>query len=304
MGRAMATRLVAIVLLLAAIAVPAPGRAGDATGVYAPYEDLLEVLADLAWHLDDDLYRFTPPRDPTGHDLFQLCLHRLRNWETRFPGRLRDVAVFGRAQALERLGEYAAAAAAYREVAALPSPLAAAAGEAAARSGAFARAAAMPEDGAELQATLAALRRKLEAWGALVARHAGTPHEAIALAEEERLEVRAAALVVEHRRLLADGDATAERALRFLVAKHGDSKRLAAHILRLADFYAELARAYADAHERPLAFEEDAFVRLADRALDTYRKVGTWDGAREKPEAQGRFAAFDAYKTAVVARYR
>ena len=32
--------------------------------------------------------------------------------------------------------------------------------------------------------------------------------------------------------------------------------------------------------------------------------LATWDGAREKPEAQGRFAAFDAYKTAVLGRYR
>jgi len=45
-------------------------------------------------------------------------------------------------------------------------------------------------------------------------------------------------------------------------------------------------------------------VRRADRALDTYRKVATWDGAREKPEAQARFAALDAYKTAVLGRYR
>ena len=41
----------------------------------------------------------------------------------------------------------------------------------------------------------------------------------------------------------------------------------------------------------------------SDRALDTYRKVATWDGSREKPEAQARFAAFDAYKTSVLSRY-
>ena len=42
----------------------------------------------------------------------------------------------------------------------------------------------------------------------------------------------------------------------------------------------------------------------ADRALDTYRKVAMWDGAPEKPEAQARFTAFDAYKTDILARYR
>ena len=46
------------------------------------------------------------------------------------------------------------------------------------------------------------------------------------------------------------------------------------------------------------------FVQRADRALEMYRKVATWDGAPQKPEAQGRFAAFDAYNTSVLARYR
>ena len=59
-------------LLVASLALPA--RAGDATGAFAPYEDLVEVLADLTWHLNDDVYRFPPPKDPTGHDLYQLTL--------------------------------------------------------------------------------------------------------------------------------------------------------------------------------------------------------------------------------------
>src|SRR5439155_1130858 len=112
---------------------PAPvaraAPAGDATGAFAPYEDLLEVLADLTWHLKDDAYRFPPPKDPTGHDLYQLALHRLENWEKRYPGRLRDVTGHARAEALEHLGEYRTAADLYRQVAALPSPLAARARE-------------------------------------------------------------------------------------------------------------------------------------------------------------------------------
>src|SRR5437870_6279589 len=99
-------RTLAAALLLAAALASAPARAGDATGAFAPYEDLLEVLGDLAWHLRDDVYRFPPPRDPTGHDVYRLALERITNWETRYPGRLRDVTAFARAQALERLGEY------------------------------------------------------------------------------------------------------------------------------------------------------------------------------------------------------
>src|SRR5689334_17400331 len=94
-----------IVVLAAALALPAVARGGDATGAFAPYEDLLEVVADLTWHLRDDAYRFPPPKDPTGHDVFRLSLQRLENWEKRYPGRMRDVTAVARAEALEHLGD-------------------------------------------------------------------------------------------------------------------------------------------------------------------------------------------------------
>src|SRR5579875_1020360 len=270
---AMRRRPLATVALVGVLLAAAPGYAGDSTEAFAPYEDLVQVLADLTWHLDDDVYRFPPPRDPTGHDLYRLTLDRLRSWEQRFPDRLRDVTTYARAEALERLGEYAAAADAYRQVIAMGSPL----GE---------------------QARDGAARDKL------IARFAGTPFEPLARVEEERLEEATAATVVAHRRLIDDGDTTAERSLRFLIEKHAESKNLPAHILRLADFYAELAREYVDQHHRPLAFDEDTFRLRAERALEMYRKVATGDGSPAKPEGQGRFDAFDAWATAVLARYR
>src|SRR5207249_2574514 len=233
------------------------------------------------------IYRFPPPKDPTGHDLYRLALRRVENWEKRCPGRLRDVTGFARAEALEHLGEYRTAADLYRQVAALPSPLAEHARQGAERAGAFAEAAALPEDAPDVDGALVALRAKLDAWGKVVARQGGTPWEPAALAEEERLEGVAARLVVAHRRAVEDGTTAAERALRFVIQKHAESKELPGHILHLADFYAELARDYVTEHPRPLAFDEDEFVRRTDRALATYRKVATWDGAREKPEAEG-----------------
>src|SRR5438045_9341077 len=106
-----------IAALLAVFLVPAGAHAGDATGALAPYEDVLEVMADLTWHLQDDVYRFPAPRDPTGHDLYRLSLLRLESWERRFPSRLHDVTSFGRAEALERLREFARAAQASEAVA-------------------------------------------------------------------------------------------------------------------------------------------------------------------------------------------
>lgn len=296
-----------LLALLATIAlVVVPARAGDAPGAFAPYEDLLEVLAPLAWHLHDDLYRFPAPRDPMGHDLYAVSLARLEGWEKRYPSSFRDVTTFARAQTLERLGEYQKATDAFRQVAAVPgSPLADAARTHAARTATFAVAAALPEGGnGDLDGRLAALRKKLDAWGKIVEDQTGTPYQPLALVEEERLEQLTSGLVVEHRRLLDKGDETAERALRFLIQKHAESKNLPDHVLRLGDLYAAFAREYVIEHERPLAFEEEAFVARADRALDVYRKVATWDGVREKAEGQGRFAALEAYKTTVLARYR
>ena len=296
-------RLPSVVLLL--LALSGAARAGDAVGAYAPYEDLLEVLAPLTWHLNDDLYRFPPPRDPTGHDLLQLSLARLDGWQKRFPSSFPDVTTFARAQILERLSEYQRANDAYKQVSLMAgSPLAAPAKQSLPRTAAFAAAAALPEGGDDLDARLSALRKKLDAFGKLVDDYKDMPYQSLALVEEERLEGLTSGLVVDHRQLITKGDETAERALRFLIQKHAESKNLAEHILRLGDLYAAFSHEYADNISRPLAFKEDAFVARTDRALDVYRKVATWDGAREKPEGQARFAALEAYKTNTLPQYR
>lgn len=304
-GRRMTFRRVIMAAVLAGTVGVAPVRAGNATGAFAPYEDLVEVVAVLTWHLDDDVYRFPAAKDPTGIAIYGLTLTRLDSWQKRYPGKLTDVIGFARAQVFERLGEFGRARDAYAAVAKMPdSSLAEQARTAEARVTPLAEAAAMPEGGEDLNARLANLRAKLDAWGKIVERHAGTPYQSIALVEEERLERATARLVVENRQILETGDATAERALRFLIEKHAESKNLPAYVLRLGDLYADMARDYVEEHDRPLGFEQDEFTKRADRALETYRKVATWDGAREKPEGQARFAALESWKSATLARYR
>jgi hypothetical protein len=298
-------RTVLTAALLASTLAVTPAAADEATGAFAPYQDLLQVLAGLTWHLRDDLYRFPPAKDPTGYDVFKLSLGRLEAWEKRFPSRLPDVTTFARAEALERLGEYGSAAAAYDDVAArADSPLAARAREEATQAHAFADAASLPEDDPQLERRLELLRAKLDAWGALVTRTAGTPRQPLALVEEERLEEQAARLVVAYRHVLADGDGAAERSLRFLIEKHGESKRLAAHVVALGDLYTAETREYAEAHDRPLDFDVREFTRHCDRALDAYQKVADWDGAPEKPEAAARFAALEAYRDSTLERHK
>jgi hypothetical protein len=274
-----------------------PGEAKETPAALVPYDDLLEVLAVLTWHLDDDLYRFPPPKDPTGHDVFTLTLERLTGWAQRFPGRLRDVIGFATAQSLERSRAYAEAAETYSGVAAMThSELAPLADAARIRAADFARVDALPERAAGLQEQLDTLQFKLDAWAELAERYPELPYSALAHIEEERLEVIAADLLVRNRHLIEDGPATAEHALRFLVQKHGQSRRLATHVLRLADFYAADAHQYAFAHDRPLEFDAADFRRRTDRALDTYQKVATWDGSPERPEGRARFDALEAFK--------
>jgi hypothetical protein len=296
--------LMAALLAITLAAAPA-ATADDATGPFAPYEDVLQVLAGLTWHLRDDLYRFPAPKDPTGYDVFKLSLGRLEAWEKRFPSRLPDVTAYARAEALERLGEYGRAASLYDQVSAHPeSPLAARARDDETYARAFADAASMPEHDPNLEKQLQLLRAKLDAWGALVKRTAGTPRQSLALVEEERLEEQAARLVVAYRHVLADGDGAAERSLRFLVEKHAESKRLPSHVLALGDLYAAETREYVEAHDRPLDFDSKEFTRHCDRALDAYQKVADWDGVSEKPEAQARFAALEAYRDATMERFK
>src|SRR5688572_6240143 len=297
-------RAAAMALALSLPVVPV-ANADEATGPFAPYEDLLQVLAGLTWHLKDDLYRFPAPKDPTGYDVFKLSLARLEAWERRFPSRLPDVTTFARAEALERLGEWERATAAYDAVAAhADSALAARARDEAARARAFAAAAALPEQDPQLDRRLELLRAKLDAWAAVARDAAGTPRHALALVEEERLEEKAARLVVAHRHVLDDGDGAAERSLKFLIRKHAESKRLPSHVLALGDFYADELREWVTSHDRPLAFDAAEFTRRSDRALDAYQKVARWDGVPEKPDAEGRLAALEAYRDTILERHR
>src|SRR5262249_32190994 len=216
-ARPMRKRCAGPLVLVIALVLPCVVLAGDAAGPFAPYEDLTQVVAALTWHLADDVYRCPPPRDPTGHDLFGLSLARLEAWEKRFPERQRDVTGYGRAEALEHLGEYARASELYRKVAAMDSPLAAVAGGGAARAGEFAAAAARPETAPRIEDELAAIRAKLDGWEKLLAAYDKTSFGPLIQVEIERLEAHGAEVIVRHRDAIEDGEGTAERALRFLI---------------------------------------------------------------------------------------
>ena len=184
----MRTRGLVLSVLLAVTCLPPPAQAGDATGAAAPYEDLIEMLAMLTWHLRDDVHRFPPPKDPTGHDLYKLSLTRLESWEKHFPGRIRNITTLGRAEALERLGEYERAAEAYAQVAAMSdSPLAAKARETLPRAQAFAEAATLPEGSTDREQRL--MLALLDHPDAIVVDHPGSSEPWTARSRSSRVSI-------------------------------------------------------------------------------------------------------------------
>jgi hypothetical protein len=255
-----------------------PGVADEErSGPYAPYENLAEVLADFSRHLRDDLYRFPPPQDVSGRSLYAATLDRLDNFRTLHPHEMTDVVGFARAEAFLRIGNYDASARAFDTVSTLASPLAQPARSRRAIVAEIARASALPERGPTLEATLDLMRAKLEQWDRLLERTRGTPDEA----------------------WLEDGTDTALRSATFLIAKHAESKNAPAHVIRLADIHATLARECADAHPQA-SFDEGAF----SQAAEAYASIGSLDGVPQKPEAQAKLAALQAYRQQVLSLRR
>jgi hypothetical protein len=286
--------------LLAAALTTAAGAA-ERTGPYAPFENLIEALADFTRHLRDDVYRFAPPRDIVGRNLFAVTLERVDNFQTLHPQDMPDVVAFAKAEALVRLGRYGPAARAFERVAALAdSPLAEPARTNLALVSEFARVSDLSESGGDLEATLAQTRAKLDAWDRCLERAAGTPYEPLARIEEERIEQRVLALIVENRSRIENGTETAVRSAAFLITKHAESRNAPAHVVRLGDLYADLAREYATEHAGG-TFDDGAFNQRVEQALEVYQRIATLDGVGEKLEAQGKFAALQAYREGILA---
>jgi hypothetical protein len=302
-GRRSAGRRTAAAALLALAAGCAGAPEPDPR--YRPTESVLEVVAVLHRHVPDDTYRFPPATDYTGRNVYRASLLRLENLEKADPslgrGVLDDVIAFAKGRALERLRAFDLAAAAYRRAAETPGELREEALASASLCDALANASRLGSEealgaAADLPARLAALDERVAQLTALEPSAEGSHYAAIAREEIEHAQVAKARLVVAARRLSPDGDLRALAALQQLVVDHRDSKRANAHLLALADLYAELAREYVDAHPpASLDFDPPRFEELVDAAARLYESVANQDGAPEKIEASQKLEAFLAF---------
>ena len=308
-----------MIRLRALIVLSAPWLACASTPevdpVYAPTENVLEVVAVLRRHVPDDTYRFEPARDFTGRNVYRSSLLRLESLETRQEdslraGHLDGVITFAKGRALERLRAFDLAADAYRIAADRDPELRAEA----LRSADVCDALQTSNDGgpepAELAARAAAegrleaeiasaVRRFDERTGALetLAESVEDTHYVFVVQEEiERTDVARADYFAALRRLIPDGDVRAAAERQRVAMRHHDSKNSSRHLLALAELYANLAEEYVDANPpESLRFDPARFQELIDTAARVYEMVATRDGTPEKLEASRRLEAFLAF---------
>ena len=115
----------------------------------------------------------------------------------------------------------------------------------------------------------------------------------IAQEEIERADFVRARYFVEIRHVVPDGTVVALQELQRVATRHGASKNRLRHLMRLGNFYADLAREYLDAvAPESLTFDPARFRELVDAAIQLYELVGSHDGRPEKLEATRNLEAF------------
>jgi hypothetical protein len=292
-----AGRLCAALWLLALAACATPPSPDDAAT-----QDVLEVVAVLRLHVDDDTYRFPPARDISGLNVYRASFERLESLETGHAdklatGYLSDVVWFAKARALERIGEYKLAALHYARVAELDSELAAPAhtGRSVCEK-LLAAVTPVPsaDDAPQQVVDLYSQRRK--SLGDL-RRDVGPEHWRYVIDEEiERGDADESAYFAA--RALADPklEATALQRAQQLVELHRESKNRNRHLLALADLYASLSRRYAERFPpSSLGFDTATFDEYAHDAARVYEVVAQQDGTVEKLEAAHKLEAYLSY---------
>ncbi len=263
---------------------------------YEPYENLLEIVSDIQRHANDNTYRFPPPRDPSGQNLYKASLIRLLNFEKIYPRRLPDVVNFSKGICLERVYNYAGAIEAFRKVTASNSPLKDQAEKKIATLKKFNSLENYSISKNNIGDYLTEMKFKLDSWEKLIEEVKGTPYEWLALEEEEKAEQQLAEFVAQNYMVLESGIESSLDIHRQLTIKHTLSKNINLHYLNWADFCVLLAKRYVEQSDpRSLDFDADTFNKTADAAIRLYSLVAQKDGAEEKIEALGKLQAFNAY---------
>lgn len=263
---------------------------------FGPHRSLLEIVAEIESARDVDLYRFDPPLDVTGENLFRASLARLDRFEALSPDpELRPAILLARATARERMLDFSGASAAYREVAATKSGLATRAQRSLPLTEELADLTApLEEVGAPLD-LIAAIEKQRLALVNLLDRSSVEPRRYLIECAIERLDVRRREYAWRIRSIVPDGTARALDLAEATARTHAESRRVLEHLLRLGDAYAELAEsqfAVIDPHDS--AFDVARALNLIRAAEQVYAEVAAVDGRVEREEARAKLAGLEA----------
>jgi tetratricopeptide (TPR) repeat protein len=277
-------------------------RTPDPDPLYRPTENVLETVAVLRLHIDDDTYRFPPARDFTGKNVYRASLRRLEALEQIHAEKLRsgyltDVLLFAKGRALERIGEYDLAAKHYARVADLESVLREAALEGRDINERVNQSRSIePTPAAPVEQALAAFDERERLLQALADEVVGTHYAYVVREEIEVVDQARTGYFSARRRLEAGLDVVTLQQYQRLVQRNRESKYRNRHLIDLADLYADLAAEYA--RRTPpvsLGFDPATFDEYAFGATRLYEAVSQQDGAVEKIEASRKLEAFLAF---------
>ena len=283
-------------ILLASCSTPAPDE------FYRPTENVLEVLAVLRLHVDDDTYRFPAARDFTGKNVYYSSLARLERLEEIHAEKLKSgyllgPMLFGKALALERMGEFELAARHYERVAEFGGDLRDPAQrglEICDRLASIRAIAAEPN--ADLDEAMGVFDEQLDQLDALALEGSETHYRYIVQEEIERADRFRAEYFGARAALDPRLDTTALELYQWLVQRHSESKARNRHLLDLADQYVAVSRRYAQrVPPTTLRFDPAIFDEYAFGATRLYEAVSQQDGAIEKIEASRKLEAFLAF---------
>jgi len=283
-------------LLLLLISCAASRRDYSVNPRYRPAEDLLQILTDFQRYLDADTYRFEPPKDITGKNIYKATLARLDSYQKTYPNYLLPIVYFSRAKALEKLHDYQGAIRNYRFLLKVKDRLSEKARENMAICQEFLRLKSWLQEADGTQGPSDRLERLEQArqrWKGLIEKYQGTPYEYLAREEEERLAM------IRVRWLMEQGAEEAQiiKAFQELIDEHQSSKYIHQHWLSLANFYFSRAKEYATLYNpEGLEFDPDVFSQYVRAAAEIYARVANEHYGRwERVEAQAYLEALQSF---------
>ncbi len=278
-------------------------RKDEAPSYARPADNLLIIVADLQRHLGDDVYRQPYAVDITGQNVFRACLIRLANYESMYGERESDVVAMSRAQAYEKLCDFANAKANYEKAAG--SKDAALSKKAAAgkdRVDKFLKILAVPLDTSGARPYERDLEVRIRDTETLANELEGTDYACLALIEKERAMEQMADLIMRMRAIAPYSPDQALDALKKLNDENPKSKKRYTHHLGLGDYYLDQAKQYVILHDpNSPGFKENDFRQYIAPARAEYTIVSQADGYAQKPEGVAKLAALNAFYERVMA---